>query len=326
MGTIPGETREENKMVGKIVIVTDSGADIPKEITKDLGIIVVPLHIIFGKQDFLDGFDIKEDELYRRLKEGPIYPTTSTASPGEFVQVYREIIANGAESIISIHITSKLSKTHSSAVQAGEIMKNEGTKCAITVIDSEAVTLGMGLLVMMAAKMVKDGKDFNEIVTTVQEYIPRIHLIGALDTLKYLIKGGRAPKIALITGPLKIKTFLKLANGKLHLLGATRTQHGKMKKIIDFIRQFSREGLMAISVEYSTEIEECRDLKKEIEATFPGVPVYFSQLGAAVGVHGGPGTIIVGVLAAAGGVVERIPARVNNIRDAIDRQLMSPNV
>ena len=136
-----------------IKIVTDSGADLPEEIVKDLNITVVPLHIMFGVKDYQDGVDIKHSELYRKLVESPVIPTTSTASPGEFANVFRKLIKEGAQSIICINISEKLSKTYGSAVPAQkDLEESKAGACPITVINSENVAMGTGLLVIMAAR------------------------------------------------------------------------------------------------------------------------------------------------------------------------------
>jgi len=279
-----------------IRIVTDSGADLSEEIVKDLNITVVPLHVLFGDKDYLDEVDITKEELYQRLVQGPIHPTTSTAAPGEFIEVFRKLAAEGADGIICISITGKLSKTYGSAVQGKDIFEaSQGKTCKVAVIDSQAITMGIGLLVILAAKLVKEGKEFDSIVSAVQENISRIHTIGALDTLKYLVKGGRAPRVALVAGPLKIKTFVKVVDGELHLMGAVRTQQKKTEKLIDFVRQFPKDNLAAVAVEYSTDQPEAQSLKDKIEKMFPKTPIYLARVGAALGVHGGPGTIIINV-------------------------------
>lgn len=279
-----------------VKIVTDSGADLPEEIVKDLSIAVVPLHILFGDKDYLDGIDMGTEELYRRLVQGPVIPTTSTAAPGEFTEVFRKLAEEGAHGIVCISITGKLSKTYGSAVQGKDLFEASHRKiCKVAVIDSQAVTMGMGLLVMLAAQLAKEGRDFDNIVRAVQENIPRIHVIGALDTLKYLVKGGRAPKVALVASPLKIKTFVKLVDGELHLMGAVRTQQQKIEKFINFVRQFPEENLEGIAVEYSTDKEVVEALQETFGKIFPKTPVYFSRVGPALGVHAGPGTTVVSV-------------------------------
>jgi len=279
-----------------VKIVTDSGADLPEEVVKELGVTVVPLHVLFGSKDYLDGVDIGRDELYRKLVEGPIMPTTSTASPGEFANVFRELIKEGAEGIICISISGKLSKTYGSAVQAQQDLAESGPGvCPITVIDSENVAMGAGLLVIMAARLAEEGKSQTEIVNAVKENISRVHLMGALETLKYLIKGGRAPKVAVVSDILKLKTFVKMKEGELHAVGRTRTQREKISRLVDFAESFADSQVTGVAVEYTNNRGEGEIVKQEIASRFPKARIYFGILGSALGVHTGPGIIAVSV-------------------------------
>lgn len=278
-------------------VVTDSGVDLPEDIAKDLGIVIVPLHVLFGDEDYLDGVDIKHDELYRKLVEGSVIPTTSTASPGEFDEALRELSRQGArDGIICIDISGKLSKTYGSAVQAKKDFEEiHGKACKIEVIDSEALTMGMGFLVIMAARLAKERRSLSEITDAVRENIHRVHVVGALDTVRYLVKGGRAPEPVLVLDPVKIKIFIKLVDGKLKLMGLFITRRQKTKKFIDFVKQFSEDNLEAVAVEYSTNKKEAELLQEEIRKIFPQTPIYFSRIGAALGVHAGPGAMVVSV-------------------------------
>lgn len=277
-----------------VKIVTDSGADLSEGIAKDLDIAVVPLHFLFGQEDYRDGIDMSLGEFYRRLIEGPIHPTTSTASPGEFANVFRKLIKEGAEGIICINLSGKLSKTFGSAVQAREdLAKIEA--CPITVIDSENVAMSTGLLVMMAARLAQEGKSQAEIASAVKENISRVHFMGALETLKYLIKGGRAPKIAVVSDIMKLKTFIKIKEGEVHAAGRTRTQREKIGRLVDFVESFADSEVTEIAVEYTTNPEEAEIVKQEMAGKFPKARIYSGVLGAVLGVHAGPGVIAVSV-------------------------------
>jgi len=283
-----------------VKIVTDSGADLSEEIIKELGIIVVPLHILFGEDDYKDGEDISIEEFYQRLINGPIHPTTSTASPGEFSQAYKRAIEEGANGIVSICISQKLSKVYESALQGKKLIETEkGNKCQIEVIDSEAGAMAMGFLVILAAKLADEGKKMQKIVKAVKESIPHIHLFGAFDTVKYLIRGGRAPRVAIIADILKIKTFIKLKDGEIHPAGRTRKQQEKIDKLVESVKvsyEASKSEVKAIAVEYSTNKEEAENVREQIKMIYPNTPIYFTRLGSVLGVHAGPGTMVVSLI------------------------------
>jgi len=278
-----------------VKIVTDSGADLSEKIAKDLDITVVPLHIIFGQEeDFRDGVDMGHEELYGRIIKGSVIPTTSTASPGEFAEVFKKLIKDGASGIICINVSGKLSKTYGSASDAQELLKNEN--CPITVIDSENVAMGTGFLAVMAARLAKEGKSQAEIVDAVEESIPRVHMMAALDNLKYLIKGGRAPKImGTVSDILQFKTFLAIKDGEIHPDGRTRTRREKISRLVRFVESFADSGVEEVAVEYGINKEEAEAVGKGIVEKFPELSADLSVLGAALGVHAGPDIIVVSV-------------------------------
>jgi len=129
-----------------IKIVTDNTADLPPQLAKELGITVVPVYLRFGDEVYRDRVDISEDEFYQRLLHDPIHPSTTQPSPQDFVDVYKDL-AQEADGIISIHVTSKLSGTYNSALRGKELV---GKECPIEVIDSKVVTMGLGQLAMVA--------------------------------------------------------------------------------------------------------------------------------------------------------------------------------
>lgn len=277
-----------------VKVVTDSGADIPEEILKELEIETVPYLVQFGLDTFRDGIDIKAEEIYRLLKE-EINLTTSAPFPKDFIKVYQKY---GEDGIISIHLSGKLSATYDSALLAKAIVEEE-KKCHIEVIDSQAVVMGIGLLAILAAKTAKAGKGLEEIVKIVKDAIPKVHLIGVLDTLEYAFKGGRLGKAAILLGPikkasetLKIKPVLILNDGEIKPGGILRS-HKKKERLLKFIQSFPK--VKEVAVEYATAENrgEAENLFDTIKSLFPGVSLYLSQISSVLGVHSGPGALVV---------------------------------
>ncbi|OGO16872.1 MAG: fatty acid-binding protein DegV, partial [Chloroflexi bacterium RBG_16_50_11] len=179
-----------------IKIVTDSTADLPPQLAKELGITVVPVYLRFGDEVFRDRVDISEDKFYERLINDPIHPSTTQPSPQDFIDVYKEL-AQGADGILSIHVSSKLSGTCNSALQGKEAV---GKECPIEVIDSEVVTMGLGHLAIAANALAQSGKSLPQAAKEVKQMIPSIRVLGLLDTLKYLALGGRIGKLQALLG------------------------------------------------------------------------------------------------------------------------------
>lgn len=274
-----------------VKIVTDSSSDIPPEIARELDITVVPLSVRFGAQTYRDGIDIMPEEFYRRLVEEPVHPATSAASPGDFAGVYNKLAA-GAAGIISIHLSRRVSATYDAAVQGRSLMENKA--CPVEVIDSRFVTIALGLITIAAARAARAGKDMQEIVAQVNGLIPCVRVYGILDTLKYVMKGGRLGRAGPIIGSiLPVKPLLTMKDGTVAPIGAARTRTGAIERLSGLIAAVP--GVRELGIAHSTGEEEVLSLVEKIKSILPGVKPVISKLGPALGVHGGPGSILVGI-------------------------------
>jgi DegV family protein with EDD domain len=269
-----------------VKIVTDSTSDLPEKVAEELGITVVPLNVHFDMDTYRDGVDISADEFYKRLITSSTLPKTSAPAPGIFIDSYQKL-AGEAEAIISIHISSKLSGTHEAAQAAQRDLAGE---CRIEVINSESVSMGLGLLAVAAAKAARAGATAEEVVKLIQESIPRVHLVGALDTLDFLYKGGRVGKASAWFGSLlSIKPLISVRDGEVVPLERVRTR----SKAIERLYQLLKERLPAkeIGVMYSTDAEEAEKLAEHLRELFPQQPVYLSRFGPVLGTYMGPGCL-----------------------------------
>ena len=201
-----------------IRIITDSECNITIEEAKELGVEVVPLHVIFGNDVFMDGVDISHDEFYKRLEECDELPKTSQTNPGGFVEVFEKYIKQGDE-IVGIFISSKLSGTYQSSIIASDMIEDG----KIHIIDSLNASMGLAVLVREAVKMRDKGKSVDEIKVEIENLIPRVKLIAAVDTLKYLKKGGRlSATSAIVGGVLGITPVISVVDGSVEVLAKTR--------------------------------------------------------------------------------------------------------
>jgi DegV family protein with EDD domain len=267
-------------------IVTDSTSDVPPSIAEALDIFTVPVYVRFGRQVYRDIADISHDELYARLPDSPIHPTTSQAAPSDFAAIYRQLSQPGDE-IVSIHVSAKLSGTYNAALQGRELV--EGSH--IEVIDSRSLSMGLGLTVMAAARLAKAGQDLATILVEVKAAISQSRAFGLLDSLKYLAKGGRVGKAkALVGGLLNVKPLLVLKDGEIHPSGLARNRRRGLERLVEYAK--GTPGLREASIVYSTAPDEAQALKERVSAIFDKSRIYISQLGPALGVHGGPGTLL----------------------------------
>jgi DegV family protein with EDD domain len=269
-------------------IVTDSTADLPPELANELNITVVPVYVRFGDKVYRDRLDISEDEFYRRLLNDPIHPNTTQPTPQDFADVYQKL-SQEAEGIISIHLSSKLSGTYDSAVRGKEMA---GSKCPIEVIDSRVVSMGLGQLVIVATTIAKSGKDLQQVVEEVKRMIPSIHLLGLLDTLRYLALGGRIGKVqALLGSILDVKPMLTIKDGELVPAGRVRSRNKGIDQLFDFVK--NALDIQDLSIVYNTTPDEAQSLLGRVGSIFPKEHITLARLGPALGVHAGPGILFV---------------------------------
>ena len=273
-----------------IKIVTDSTADIPPALAKELGITVVPLYVRFGKESFHDRVDITEDEFYQRLTSDPIHPNTSQPTPQDFVEVYQEL-SSQADGIVSIHITDKLSGTCNSALQAKELVE---TNCPIEVVDSEMLSMGLGLLAIEAATLANSGKDLKQVVEGVKKQISGTHVWALFDTLKYLALGGRIGKAkALLGSILSVKPMLVVKDGEMAPAGQVRTRAKGISALYNYVDKVI--DIQDLAIVYSTTPDEAQALADRLGTIFDKDRIRMARLGPTLGVHAGPGALIVAV-------------------------------
>ena len=271
-----------------IKVVTDSSADLPAQLVEELGITVVPLYVRFGEEVYRDRVDISEDEFYQRLVRDPVHPSTTQPTPQDFTNVYQKL-SKEADGIISIHISGKLSGTCSSALQGRELVEKG---CPIEVIDSQILTMGLGLLAIEAANMARSGKSLPQVVEEVKRIIPSLHLLGLLDTLKYLALGGRIGKAKHLLGSiLNVKPVLTLKDGEVMPAGQARTRTKGVDKLFDFVK--NAKEIQDLAVVYNTTPDDAQSLAERISPIFPKERIRLARLGPVLGVHCGPGILFV---------------------------------
>jgi DegV family protein with EDD domain len=267
-----------------VKIVTDSSADIPEKIAKDLDISVVPLYVRFGEQVYRDRIDITEDDFYQRLIRDTIHPNTQ-----DFTDIYHKL-AKEADGIVSIHISNKLSGTCNSALQA----KAGITECPVEVLDSQTLSSALALIVISAAKLAQDGAKMSDVVKHTKKVISTVHLEALLDTLKYVMLGGRIGKAkALVGSLLNVKPILTLKEGEVMPAGQVRSRSKGIDRLFEFAK--SAKNIQDLSIAYNTTLDEARALAERMAAAkiIDMDKIIIARIGPMLGVHLGPGAIIV---------------------------------
>lgn len=273
-----------------IKIVTDSGADIPDSVVKDLDITVVPLTVSFGDETYKDGIDLSSDEFYKKLINDNLMPSTSQPSVGTFCETYRDL-KNNDDHILSIHISGKLSGTVNSAVQA---VKEESMETMVTVFDSKSASIGLGFSVIAAAQAAKRGESLEQCEAEAQSVLDRTEVFILFETLEYLKRGGRIGNAsALLGGILQLKPILTLDDGEI----ATKLKIRTFRKGLMSLKQLTEEcgDLSDAAILYTTDATEANNIANSINNKFvENSAAQIIRISPAVGTHAGPG--LVGVI------------------------------
>lgn len=272
----------------KVAVITDSTSSLSPAMGKQYGLSVIPEYVIFGEQTYYDGVNLDAETFYRLLKNSKKLPTTSQPSVQDFVKAYTTL-AEEAETIVSIHLSQKMSATLDSA--RGACQQLPGV--AIQVIDSQSVSMGLGMIAIAAARAAAAGKEADEVVSLVETLIPKVNVIFAVDTLEYLYKGGRIGGATAFMGSvLSIKPVLYIKDGRIEPLEKARTKKNAIARVLDLMaeRIGTAEGVHA-AIMYCSIPEEAQALGEQVKARFHPAELLVTEAGPIIGTHSGPGTL-----------------------------------
>jgi len=271
-----------------VAVVTDSSAFLPEAVREQYGIHMIPQNLHWGEESLLDGLEITTDEFYRRLAEADALPTTSQPSAGRFLELF-ERVAEEAESIVGVFISSELSGTIASANAAREMM----AEFPIEVVDSRSASLGLGLIAIAAARAVEEGKDYRQAADVARKLVQQTRVLFVVDTLEYLHKGGRIGGAKRFLGSvLSIKPLLHLVDGKIEPLGSVRTKRKALDKMLSVVREETVEArALHMAVLNAAAPDEGKELCERVRQEFNPVTLIEGELSPVVGAHTGPGTL-----------------------------------
>ena len=268
-------------------IITDSTADLSRDLYQKYDIGIVPLTIRLGEKTWLDFYDIEPDEYYKMLRNSKAFPTTSQPSPQDFIDAFAPFTAKG-EPVLSIHISSKLSGTYQSAALA----RSHFPEARIEVVDSLQTSLGLGMILLLCAEKTNSGASFESVVDFAQGLTRKIKTYFSVDSLEYLHRGGRIGKAQAFLGTvMKIKPLLKLMEGEVQPVEKIRTTERLLNRFVELVEDEARGGSrLLLSVAESDNGDVMTGLLGRL-MKIPGVSfVHRCKLGGVITSHGGPGT------------------------------------
>ena len=277
-----------------VAIVTDSTAYLPVDLVASQGIRVVPLHVVVGGQQFSEGVDVTTAEVAAALRKfTPV--STSRPSPQQFLEAYEAAAASGADSVVSVHISSDMSGTVESAALAASL-----SPITVEVVDSRSIGMAMGYAVLSAAEAARRGQDAKTVAAIASSRAQAATVIFYVDTLEHLRRGGRiGAASALLGSALAIKPLLALADGRIKPIEKVRTAARALSRLEELAVRaagVAGEAGVDIAVHHLDSPTRASDLVDRLRTKLPSTAtVALVELGAVVGVHVGPGTIAVAI-------------------------------
>lgn len=269
-------------------IVTDGAADVPAGWEKEYDIKIVPINIHFGEKTFIQYVDMDFDGFYKEVETNKTFPKTSQPSPHQFTEFYKNNYQKG-ETILSIHVTSKLSGTYASCVAAAEELKGEYN---IIPFDSLGGSMGIAFLCRTARLMERAGKSVDEIIKALEALRGQVQIILTLDTLEFAKRSGRVGTLsAALASVLNVKPIALLENGLVEMVAKVRTRKAALERVIEMGKEKFGTRPVSIGVMHARDIESGNALLNDARKHFNVKDAQLTDLSISLAINFGPGTI-----------------------------------
>ena len=279
--------------MSKVAIITDSVSCIPKQLIDEYDIRIVPVNVIIDGKSYRDGVDISATELYTQLKHLKKVSTTSTPSPGQFLELYEELSEQTSD-IIVITVSSQLSAVHSAASQTMELGKTQLAGVNINIVDSKTAAGAEGFVVIAAARAAANGLGLADVTQAAENMMQRVHMLGMLDTLHYLAKNGRVKKAAAWASAIfRVKPILHISpgGGEVSFLAKTRTKRKGIELLINLMRERDGNKNLHLNIQHANALDDAKSLKERIENDFNCAEVYITDFTPVMGAATGPSVL-----------------------------------
>jgi DegV family protein with EDD domain len=275
----------------KVAIVTDSVACLPRELVEQYGIKIVPVNLYFGDKVYRDWVDITPSEAYQLFLKDPAAFKTSGINPANCFEAYRQV-SNNSNGVICVTISSKLSMVHDSALKAKERARGELPQNSIEVVDSKTATAAEGFVALAAARAVEAGKSLAEVVEVAEEVRDKVCVVALMDTIRYVYRSGRIPKIAAKAGSmLNIKPVLAISSGSVRFKGAVRNREHGVERVIKITRDRVGKRLVHMAVMHAYAPDEAEKLKERVSSEFNCAELWVTEFSPVMGYATGTGTL-----------------------------------
>jgi len=275
--------------MSNVGIITDTIACLPSNIVDEYGIKIIPIIFNINGKRYRDQVDMKPDEFWKIFDDIKEY-TTSAPSISEFLELFEETSKNH-DSIACTFVSKALSATYESAIQAKEAFLKDHPNIKIELLDSHTATGAEAFIVMEMAKAAKAGKSLEEVIQTGKDMIPKVGLLATLETLKYLIRSGRAPKTAYMGELFQVKPLIGILgdSGVVENMGRARGKEKAYKKVVELMGEYiDADKPVNVFVHYTNSISDGEHLKELVTASFKCEQLFFTPYSTLICGHTGP--------------------------------------
>lgn len=272
------------------MLVTDSTACIPPELIERYGIEVVPVHIILGGRTYVDSVTADTREFYARMEAGE-QATTAAPSPGQFLEAIRRA-AQRSDAVLVVTVSKQFSAMYDSARQAVEQARAESPSLDVRLLDSRAAAMAQGFVVLEAARAAERGASVDEAIARAEMVSSRVTLLAMLDTLAYLARSGRVPRVAAwAAGMLQVKPVVRFSAEGIRLVARTRTRPRALAQIAEMVVRAIGDRPAHLAVHHANAPDDAAFLREAIERRTNVVEAYTTEFTQVMGVHTGPGLV-----------------------------------
>ena len=269
-------------------IITDGAADLPAGWEEEFDIEIVPINIHFGEETYLQYIEMDLESFYNKVSTSPVFPKTSQPSPHQFSEFYKASAREG-DTILSIHVTRKLSGTYASAVSAAEELKD---KYHIIPFDSGGGSLGIAFMCRTARQLERAGKSVDEIVRHLESIRKKTEIILTLDTLEYARRSGRVGTLsAALASLLNVKPIARLEGGILNMVEKVRTRKAALERVLQMGKEAFGNKPVHLGVVHARDPESAANLMTEAKKRFNYTDAVQSDLSVSLAINLGPGTV-----------------------------------
>ena len=276
----------------RVAVVTESVASLTPEEAKERGIRVIPLPFSYAGRDYLDGVNITPSEFYKMLR-GDLPPArTSAPSPGAYMEACKELCEADYE-VLCITATARIARMHEAATQGERLAREEGVKDRIEVVDSGTAAMGQGFLALEAARLARAGASMDEILGRVNRLYGFVRMLVTLDTLEYLSKTTRIPRLGTLFGKaLQIKPLILFEQGKVEPLENPRTRQKSIGRLLDLMGERLKGGMpLHVSVQHAASPEEAESLRTQVTERFSPASLSIHEFSPVMASYTGPGLL-----------------------------------